>query len=90
MTQLDGLWRVERVSGALPPMYGVRKRIAGERGVTLVGPVALPFRVRGLSLRYCGPLAPLVDHLEPDGDDFSGRATLLSREIGRFRMVRIT
>ena len=35
MGELDGVWEVKRVSGALPPLTGVRKRIMGRRGHTL-------------------------------------------------------
>ena len=38
------------VPGALPPLIGVRKRIAGEAGYTEVGPVRLPFTVEGTTL----------------------------------------
>jgi hypothetical protein len=89
VADLDGAWSVERVSGALPPMYGVRKDISGTRGVTRAGLLpGLPFDVEGLTLRYRFPPG-LVDHLEPDGENFSGRATLFGRELGRFRMYRI-
>lgn len=88
MGDLDGYWKVERVSGALPPMQGVRKRIEGDRGVTLVGQVKMPFDVRGLKLRYRAPFAGLVDLLEPDGDGYRGRATFLGRQFGRFRLER--
>ncbi len=88
MTGLDGVWRVERTGGALPPLYGVRKRIRGVRGETLLGPLALRFRVVGDELRYGPPLLGLVDVLEPDGDGLAGRATLFGRELGRFRMTR--
>jgi ferritin-like metal-binding protein YciE len=83
LAELDGLWEVQRVGGALPPLVGVRKRIAGESGWTEVGPVHVPFRVEGRRLYYRGPL-PLVDELEPDADGFAGRATLAGREYGRF------
>jgi hypothetical protein len=88
MGDLDGTWNVERVGGALPPMRGVRKRIAGDRGVTLAGPVRMRFDVRGLELRYRAPFAGLVDLLEADGDGYRGRATFLGREFGRFRLRR--
>lgn len=88
MNELDGVWTVERTGGALPPMVGVRKRIEGERGVTLAGPVKMPFDVRGLELRYRPPFAGLVDFLEPDGDGYRGRATFLGRQFGRFRLTR--
>ncbi len=90
MTDLDGVWNVERVSGVLPPMKRVRKRISGERGTTVVGPIEMPFRITGLSLRYGGLFSGFVDYLEPEGDGFAGRATLFDREYGRFRMTRIT
>jgi hypothetical protein len=87
MAELDGTWSVERVSGVLPPMLGVRKRIAGSTGETKVGLLpGVPFVVEGLSLRYRLPLSGLVDHLEPDGDGYGGRAVYRGRELGRFRM----
>ena len=88
MADLDGAWSVERVSGALPPMYGVRKDISGTRGVTRAGLLpGLPFDVHGLTLRYRFPPG-LVDHLEPDGDGYRGRVTYRGRELGRFRLRR--
>jgi len=90
MGELDGRWSVERVSGALPPMLGVEKRIQGARGVTMVGPLArLPFAVVGRSLRYRPPLGAFVDHLEPAGEGFDGRATVQGREYARFRLRRL-
>jgi hypothetical protein len=86
-TALDGSWRVERLSGLVPPLP-IRKRIAGDSGVTLVGPVRLPFRVEGTTLRYRAPLHAFVDELEPSGEGFVGRARVLGREYGRFRLVR--
>ena len=87
MAELDGTWSVERLSGVLPPMLGVRKRIAGSTGETKVGLLpGVPFVVEGLSLRYRLPLSGLVDHLEPDGDGYGGRAVYRGRELGRFRM----
>ena len=44
--------------------------------------------VRGLELHYRAPLSFLVDVLERDGDDYSGRATAFGRTYGRFRLVR--
>lgn len=87
MAVLDGEWDVERVSGALPPLAGVRKRIAGEEGVTTLGLLRFPFAVRGLELRYRFPPG-LVDVLQPEGDGFLGRTRLLGRELGRFRLTR--
>jgi ferritin-like metal-binding protein YciE len=87
--ELDGVWNVERVSGALPPLLGVRKRIRGTRGETLFGPVPVRFEVAGRELRYGAPLFGVVDVLEPgDQDVVAGRTLLFGREIGRFRMTR--
>lgn len=88
MQGLDGVWKVERTGGALPPLYGVRKRIRGARGETLFGPVPVRFAVVGNELRYRAPLLGVVDVLEPGGDGFEGRATLFGVELGRFRMTR--
>jgi ferritin-like metal-binding protein YciE len=88
MQGLDGVWKVERTGGALPPLYGVRKRIGGTRGETLFGPVPVRFAVVGNELRYRAPLLGLVDVLEPGGEGFEGRATLFGVELGRFRMTR--
>ena len=90
MAELDGVWDVERTGGALPPMWGVRKRIDGTRGRTLVGPMPLRFEVRGNELHYSGPLTGLVDRLEPEGDGFAGRATFRGAPIGTFRLRRVT
>jgi ferritin-like metal-binding protein YciE len=90
MSQLDGVWAVERLSGALPPLYGCVKRIHGNRGTTEFGPMpAMPFEVRGLELHYRAPFSMLVDRLEPQDGGFYGRATLLGREFGEFRMRRV-
>lgn len=86
MSSLDGVWRVERVGGLLPPLWGVRKEIRGGRGSTRVGPLAVPFRVEGLSLRYLPPLSTFVDVLEPAGDGYEGRATVAGRTYGHFRL----
>jgi ferritin-like metal-binding protein YciE len=89
MSELDGVWTVRRRSGALPPMAGVRKRIHGAEGETVVaGGPGVPFDVRGNELRYRAPLAFLVDVLEPDGDGFRGRATAFGRTYGEFELRR--
>ena len=89
MSDLDGLWRVERVSGLLPPLYGVRKRIEGDHGETRIGPLpGVPFRVDGLTLVYHAPLGGFVDLLERKGDGYNGRATFRGRDYGRFRLRR--
>jgi ferritin-like metal-binding protein YciE len=91
MPELEGVWDVRRVSGAVPPMPGVRKRIHGARGATLVadGRIAVPFDVVGMELHYRAPFAGFVDRLEPDGEGFRGTWTLRGRELGRFAMTRV-
>jgi len=90
MSELDGMWNVRRVSGALPPLVGVRKRIDGAAGETIVvGGRGIPFDVRGLELRYQAPLAFLVDVLEPDNGGFHGRATAFGRTYGEFELRRV-
>ena len=90
MIELDGIWNVRRVSGALPPLVGVRKRIDGTTGETIVvGGRGIPFDVRGLELRYQAPLAFLVDVLEPDDGGFRGRATAFGRTYGEFELRRV-
>ena len=90
MGSLDGVWNVERTGGLLPPLLGVRKRIAGPRGQTSLGRLpGVSFDVDGLSLRYRAPFAGLVDVLEPVGDDaYRGRATFRGRQLGTFVMRR--
>jgi ferritin-like metal-binding protein YciE len=89
VAELDGVWRVERLSGALPPLVGVTKRIAGGRGRTLLGPVPVQFDVVGDELRYRAPLVGVVDVLDPAGEgEWTGRTTLFGRDVGRFRMIR--
>ena len=59
MSDLDGTWDVRRVSGALPPLTGVRKRIAGTTGETIVvGGRGIPFDIRGHELRYRAARVP--------------------------------
>ena len=90
MAELDGVWEVKRVGGALPPLVGVRKEIVGTSGSTKVGPIAcLPFDVVGPSLRYRPPFQAFVDVLEPAGDTCKGRATFRGREFGKFEMRRL-
>jgi hypothetical protein len=89
VTALNGTWKVQRVGGLLPPLVGVHKEIAGDRGWTAVGPVRAGFDVVGLELRYRGLLRGFVDVVEQDGEEWAGRATLGGREFGRFRLVRV-
>ena len=90
MSELDGVWAVERISGALPPLHGCVKRIHGSRGTTEFPRLpGMPFEVRGLELHYRQPFGMLVDRLEPQNGGYLGRATMLGREIGRFRLRRL-
>jgi hypothetical protein len=86
--ELDGDWELRRLSGVLPPLAGVRKRIRGDGGTTVlpIG-VGVPFAVAGRELRYRAPFAMFVDVLEPDGDGWRGRATVFGRTFGEFRMT---
>jgi hypothetical protein len=91
VTALDGHWDVRRVSGLLPPMVGVHKRIEGSSGETAIGPLpALSFDVVGTELRYRRPFSAFVDRLEPEpqGTGWLGRTLVAGREVGRFRLVR--
>jgi ferritin-like metal-binding protein YciE len=89
MAGLDGIWEVERSGGALPPLVGVRKRIHGRRGSTVVGGVRVPFEVRGSELHYRAPFTGFVDVVEPDGADlYRGRATFRGVTFGHFVMRR--
>lgn len=89
MSGLDGEWDVRRLSGLLPPLVGIRKRIRGDRGATVLpGGLGVPFEVVAHELRYRPPFAMVVDVLEPDGDGWHGRATVFSRTIGEFRLSR--
>ena len=90
MVELDGVWKVERVGGALPPLYGCVKRINGSRGTTEFAHAAgMPFEVRGLELHYRPPFNLLVDKLEQQDGVFFGRATFRGYEFGQFRMRRL-
>jgi ferritin-like metal-binding protein YciE len=88
--ELDGVWSVDRVSGALPPLHGCVKRIHGTRGTTEFPRFpGMPFDVRGLELHYRAPFTMLVDKLEPRNGGYFGRATVLGREFGQFRLRRL-
>jgi ferritin-like metal-binding protein YciE len=91
MPELDGVWDVRRVSGMLPPLLGVRKRIHGTRGSTLAanGRVAVGFDVVGSELHYRRPFVGFVDVLDGEGDALQGTFTYRGRELGRFAMARI-
>jgi len=89
MAELDGVWKVERVGGALPPLIGCVKRINGTRGTTEFSRApGMPFDVRGLELRYRPPFSMLVDKLEEQEGGYLGHATAAGFEFGQFRMRR--
>jgi hypothetical protein len=96
VADLDGVWSVRRCSGALPPLLGVRKRIRGDRGETVLpGGLGVRFVVspaddRRRELRYRPPFAMVVDVLEPDGDGWHGRTLVFGRAVGEFRMSPAT
>lgn len=81
MAGLDGIWNVK-------PLPLVRKRIAGARGETRLGPLRAGFDVVGLELRYRGLFSGIVDVLEPDGESYRLRGTYRGRTFGHFRLVR--
>jgi ferritin-like metal-binding protein YciE len=89
MGELDGLWTVQRESGLLPPLMGVRKVINGDHGWTTVGPARAAFDVVGHELRYRSPLRGFVDVLEREDGGWKGRSLLAGREYGRFRLVAV-
>ena len=90
MSELDGVWKVERVGGALPPLPGCVKRISGDRGTTEFSRApGMPFEVRGLELHYRPPFNLLIDKLEPQAGGYFGRATVRGVEFGQFQMRRL-
>lgn len=86
---LEGSWRLARESGLLPPLSLLRKRIEGDRGWTIAGPIEVPFDVVGLDLRYRGAFAGIVDSLTPgEGGTYHGTTTVYGRHVGTFTMTR--
>jgi hypothetical protein len=85
--EFSGRWRVERVSGVLPP-WGLRKRIGLRAGSTRVGPIPLAlFHVHGRTLDYIG--WPLRDELAPaENGEWVGRGLIFGHEFCRFRLIR--
>ncbi len=94
MKDLEGDWQVERLDGFLPPMFGIRKRIRGDRGETRIGILpGWPFRVERregrVALVYRPPFSAIVDELWTGAEgSWLGRSMLSGRELGRFRMIR--
>ncbi len=84
---LEGVWRVERLGGVLPPLP-ITKHIEATSGMTQIGPFRIPFRVAGTTLRYRPPLQAFADELEASGEGFVGRATVFGQEYARFRLVK--
>ena len=81
----SGRYRVERISGLLPP--GLGKTIDGDRGVTtLAGKPLARFGTAGRSLIY--DWLPVRDRLqrEPDGS-WTGRGIVAGIEFCQFRLV---
>ena len=96
MDQLEVRWRVERLSGALPPMFAVHKEIHGKRGETRFGHlIRLRFRIEERedcpALVYRPPFSILVDEVRKQKEDsWLGETTLGGRALGRFRMTRVS
>ena len=96
MDELEGRWRVERLSGALPPMVTVHKEIHGKRGETRFAQfLALPFRIEEHedcpAFVYRPPFSMLVDELRKQVDNsWLGETTLGGHAFGRFRMTKVS
>jgi hypothetical protein len=84
--ELRGEWKVERLSGLLPP--GVGKRIGVRSGVTTVcGVPVAPFTAMGQRLFY--RWLPIQDTLAQDAaGGWSGEGRFAGRRFCRFRLVR--
>lgn len=91
---LQGDWKVERLSGVLP-MPRVWKRVGGSSGSTRIWrSPGVPFRLKPcdeyVALIYRSPLNMMVDQLRYEAPhSWHGRATVAGVEYGRFRMIRI-
>ena len=90
---LEGNWKVERLSGPVPMPF-VRKRIRGARGETYVLPFGpkLPFELEQreghVALIYHPPLSFLLDELRLEADgSWLGRANVAGFRYAWFRMV---
>ncbi len=95
---LDGDWRVERLSGPLPMPF-VWKRIREGWGTTRISPrgpsslgPGLPFRLEQreghVALIYLGPLAFLVDELRIEADgSWLGRANVAGIRYAWFKLI---
>jgi len=82
MDELEGRWRVERLSGPVPPTVAVHKEIHGKRGETRFGQfLALPFRIEQRedcpALVYRRSFSTLVDEGRKQTEDsWLGETTL--------------
>jgi hypothetical protein len=93
LRNLDGNWKVERLSGPLPMPF-VRKWIRGGRGYTYVltfgprFPFELEQREGHVALIYRLPLSFLTDELRLEADgSWLGRANVAGFRYAWFRMV---
>ncbi len=86
MTPLEGRWKVERVSGLLPP-FGVSKVIGADAGWTRIASVPVaPFHVQGTTLRY--RWLPVRDELRQTEDgQWLGKGYVLGLRFCRFRLT---
>jgi hypothetical protein len=83
---LTGTYRVERLSGLLPP-WGIAKRIQGDRGVTTVlGVPVASFTQVGDTLIY--DWLPVRDRLTPEGDGWRGEGVVGELRFCSFRLLR--
>jgi ferritin-like metal-binding protein YciE len=95
LPDLEGVWRVERAGGLLPPMAGVRKRIEGARGETRLGlladwPFGIERRPECFALVYRPPFSAFVDEVRPGPEgSWAGSSTVGGYEFGRFSMRRV-
>ena len=97
LRNVEGDWRVERLSGPVPMPF-VWKQVRGGRGTTRVSPPGvsfgpgLPFRLEQreghVTLIYTGPLSFLVDELrlEEDGS-WLGRANAAGVRYAWFSLI---
>ena len=94
---VEGDWRVERLSGPVPMPF-VWKRVRDGRGTTRVSPRSasigpgLPFRLEQreghVALIYTGPLSFLVDELRCEADgSWLGRANVAGIRYAWFRLI---
>ncbi|MDQ4063101.1 MAG: hypothetical protein M3122_04215 [Actinomycetota bacterium] len=97
MRNMEGNWRVERLSGPVPMPF-VWKQVRDGRGTTRVSPLGasfgpgLPFRLEQceghVALIYMGPLSFLMDKLRREADgSWLGRANVAGIQYAWFRLI---